>query len=106
MNHHRFSSCLRFVYALFPLHSHPGDHILYFLAGDPGFVHIDGRDVPVCSGHTIFIPGSYAHGVKTNTLHKGKLRFLAFGVPHKHIQSTERMHFETREGDLLNPEKS
>lgn len=75
----------------FPLHVHPGDHILYIERG-PGIVHIDGRDVRVDSGDTVFIPAEKPHGVKTYPNVAQPLRFLAFGHPHKHLQATDRMH--------------
>lgn len=77
--------------AAFPLHTHPGDHILYVKSG-PGLVHIDGRDVAVNTGDTIFIPAEKPHGVKTLPDAAGPLIFLAFGHPHKHIQAHDRMH--------------
>jgi len=72
----------------FPLHVHPGDHILYILAG-PGLVHIDGVDRAVRTGDTVFIAAEHPHGVKTDG---AVLRFLAFGHPHKHVSATDRMH--------------
>lgn len=82
----------------FPLHVHPGDHILYVLEDSvDGIVHVDGVDYVVRPGDSIFIPADYPHGVKTFTSDQflarapGPLRFLAVGVPHKHVSSTERM---------------
>jgi len=72
----------------FPLHMHPGDHILYVLEG-PGILHVDGTDQMMNTGDLVFIPGEYAHGVKT--LQASPLTFLAFGHPHKHIGATDRM---------------
>ena len=71
----------------FPLHVHPGDHILYVLAG-PGLVHIDGTDHVMNTGDTVFIPADYPHGVKTCGV---ELVFLAVGYPHKHVSSMDRM---------------
>jgi quercetin dioxygenase-like cupin family protein len=74
----------------FPLHTHPGDHILYVLQG-PGIVHVDGVDHPVKSGDSIFVAAEYAHGVKTLPDAPHALRFLAVGYPHKHVQAPDRM---------------
>jgi quercetin dioxygenase-like cupin family protein len=74
----------------FPLHTHPGQHILYVIDGE-GFVHIDGEDHAVKAGDTIFIPAEYAHGVRTMALAAGPLLLLSVGYPHQHIGSRERM---------------
>lgn len=73
----------------FPLHVHPGDHILYVLSG-PGIVHVDGVDHWVGTGDTIFIPAEYPHGVKTLSS-APPLVFLAVGCPHKHVSARDRM---------------
>jgi len=73
----------------FPLHTHPGDHILYVLAG-PGLVHVDGVDHRVNTGDTIFIPAEYPHGVRT-IREAPALVFLAVGFPHKHVSAPDRM---------------
>jgi len=78
----------------FPLHTHPGDHLLVFLEGQ-ALVHINGVDWVVQPGHSIFIPGEYAHGVKTYPGATTALKFIAFGHPHKHIHGTDRMHIIT-----------
>lgn len=78
----------------FPLHTHPGDHLLVFLEGQ-ALVHINGTDWLATAGFSIFIPGEYAHGVKTVPGFAGTLRFIAFGHPHKHIHGTDRMHVLT-----------
>lgn len=74
----------------FPLHKHPGDHILYVISGK-GMVHIDGVDYSVVVGDTIFIPAEYPHGVKTYTEAVEPLQILAVGHPHKHLSATDRM---------------
>lgn len=75
----------------FPLHVHDGDHILYVLSG-AGSVHIEGVDLLVCAGDTIFIAAELPHGVKgppASALEP--LIFLAFGHPHKHVDAHDRM---------------
>ena len=74
----------------FPLHVHPGDHLLYVIHGQ-GLVHVDGRDHPVSEGDTIFIPAEYPHGVKTHSTGPGPLLFLAVGHPHKRLDAPDRM---------------
>ena len=74
----------------FPLHVHPGDHILFVLKGT-GCVSIDSVDHVVTEGDTIFIPAEYPHGVKTLPVYDFPFTFLAFGHPHKHLDATDRM---------------
>ena len=80
----------------FPLHTHPGDHILYVLTGS-GFVFVDGVDHEVRAGDSIFIAGELPHGVRTAGYLDGRrnrgepLVFLAFGHPHMPLSSSERM---------------
>lgn len=74
----------------FPLHVHEGEHEIYFIEGD-GFVHINGKDIPVSSGHLIHVPGEYAHGVWVSENSDRPLIFVAIGHPHKHVHSTDRM---------------
>lgn len=82
----------------FPLHVHPGDHILYVLDDSvAGIVHVDGVDYVVRPGDSIFIPAEYPHGVKTFAHVPAPLRFLAVGVPHKHVSATDRMRIVTPE---------
>src|ERR1051325_11035223 len=44
--------------SFFPLHIHPGHHLLYALHG-AGHVTIDGIDYPFRAGDTIYIPAEY-----------------------------------------------
>lgn len=74
----------------FALHTHPGAHILYVLVGR-GFVHVSDRDHDIGPGDTIYVPALLPHGVRTGAGANGPLEFLAFGVPHKGLQSTDRM---------------
>jgi quercetin dioxygenase-like cupin family protein len=79
----------------FPLHTHPGEHILYVIRGQ-GFVHVDGIDHPIHRGDTIFVPAEYPHGVKTKDNCADPLLLLAFGYPHKNIGAQDRMRVVTQ----------
>lgn len=75
----------------FPLHVHDGDHILYIESGT-GAVHINGKNRAVKKGDTIFIAAEYPHGVVgPKKAVKKPLVIVAFGHPHKHVDSKERM---------------
>jgi len=76
--------------AAFPLHVHPGDHILFVLHGR-GIVHVDGVDHRVAVGETIYVPAEYHHGVKTILDEPEPFTFIAFGYPHKHLEAADRM---------------
>lgn len=58
----------------FGTHVHPGDHLLYCIAGE-GQVYIDGELRPWRAGDTVFIAADYPHGVTTYDIdhfrHKG-----------------------------------
>jgi quercetin dioxygenase-like cupin family protein len=79
----------------FPLHVHPGDHVLFVLKGT-GCVSIDSVDHTVIEGDTILIPAEYPHGVKTLAGYELPFTFLAFGHPHKHLDATDRMKLVTQ----------
>ena len=74
----------------FPLHKHPGDHILYVISGR-GIVHVDGTDHTIVTGDTIFVPAEYPHGVKTYPDEATPFRLLAVGHPHINLSSKDRM---------------
>jgi quercetin dioxygenase-like cupin family protein len=82
----------------FPLHIHPGEHILYVIQGQ-GLVHVDGVDQRVKTGDTIFIPAEYPHAVKTISTATEPFLILAVGYPHKHIDATDRMKIIKEEED-------
>jgi len=73
-------------YSAFPLHTHEGEHVIYFIYGE-GFVHIDGEDIPVTVDQVIHIPAEYPHAVRCE---KRPLMFLAVGHPHQHVDSPRR----------------
>ena len=74
----------------FPLHIHPGAHILYILDG-PGIVHIDDVDYEVNTGDSIYVPAVFPHGVKTSPKNSSDFKFVAIGYPHHKVDSTTRM---------------
>ena len=76
--------------AKFPLHTHEGEHEIYFIQGR-GFVRINGEDIPVRAGHVIHIPGEYPHGVWVPDDAVGPLIFVAVGHPHHRVESLTRM---------------
>ncbi|MEU7524210.1 cupin domain-containing protein [Saccharothrix sp. NPDC042600] len=73
----------------FPLHVHPGAHILYVLGGTGG-LHIDGHDYVLEPGDSVYVPADYPHGVR-GPVDAHPLEFLAFGAPHHEVDSTTRM---------------
>ena len=82
----------------FPLHVHPGDHVLFGLEGE-GFVTVNETDHRLGEGVTVFIAAEQPHGVRGPV--SGRFRFLAFGVPHKHVSSTSRMRLVDAEHSNL-----
>ena len=72
--------------AAFPLHTHPGAHILYVLEGE-GSVTIDGQTFVTRPGDCYFIPGLLPHAVGAIQHH----RLLAIGFPHKELEDPYRM---------------
>ena len=74
----------------FPLHVHPGDHILYGLDGE-GTVTVNGVAYVIRKGVTVFVAAEQPHAVGGPAGGERALTLIAFGVPHKHISSPERM---------------
>lgn len=72
----------------FPPHVHPGDHILFGLAGE-GSVSVNGIAYPIRRGTSVFIAAEQPHAVLGPVDERFVL--LAFGVPHEHLSSTKRM---------------
>ncbi|MET7620105.1 cupin domain-containing protein [Streptomyces sp. NPDC005408] len=73
----------------FPLHTHEGDHLLYVLGGT-GAIHINGKEIPLESGQSIFVPAVYPHGLR-GPLEGDALQIIAFSTPHHPVDSIERM---------------
>jgi len=74
----------------FPLHTHAGDHEIYFISGW-GCVHIDGRDIQVKAGHVIHVPAEHPHAVSVPAICARPLIFAATGHPHHHVDAPDRM---------------
>ncbi len=74
----------------FPLHTHPGDHILYAISGC-GSVTIDGEPRTFVAGSTFYIAGSYPHNVGTSPEEIEPFVVLAVGHPKKHVSAHDRM---------------
>lgn len=74
----------------FPMHTHEGDHELYFISGR-GTVCVDGRDIDLAAGHVIHIPAEYPHAVAVPAHYSNPLTFAATGHPHHHVDAPDRM---------------
>lgn len=74
----------------FPLHTHPGDHILYGISGR-GTVTIDGEKRPVEVGTTVYIAGGYPHNVGTYAEDAEPFVLLVVGHPKQHVSSPDRL---------------
>ncbi len=74
----------------FPLHTHPGDHMLYIVSGT-GLVHVGEIDYPFGRGDTILVPASLPHGVRIPVDAPSACQFLAVGMPHRALAARDRM---------------
>lgn len=74
----------------FPLHTHPGDHILYAVAG-AGTVTISEHVYPFPAGATFYIAAEAPHNVGTYKEAEEPFVLLAIGHPQKHVGSLDRM---------------
>ena len=79
----------------FPLHTHDGDHEIYFISGY-GFVYINGQNISVTAGHIIHIPAEYAHSVWVPDAAIRPLIFAATGHPHHNVDAHDRMKEPTQ----------
>lgn len=70
----------------FPLHTHPGAHVLFILEGE-GTVTIGGVAHPTRPGDCYFVPGQTPHAVSALQRH----RFIAVGFPHRQLLDPGRM---------------
>ncbi|MBO0819247.1 MAG: cupin domain-containing protein [Nocardiopsaceae bacterium] len=82
----------------FPIHTHPGDHLLLCLDGE-GSITLDGVEHTVTPGDIYMIPGAVPHAVGAGELPHV---LLAVGAPHKPVASPERMTFTDWAGVPLN----
>lgn len=69
----------------FDPHTHPGDHLLFVLAGK-GTVAVDGEIIPTRAGQAYLVEGAVPHAVGAITDHV----ILAIGAPHRPLDSIER----------------
>jgi quercetin dioxygenase-like cupin family protein len=71
----------------FPLHTHPGSHILFVLEGR-GTVTIGDICNTTKPGDCYFVPANIEHGVGALDHH----RLLSIGFPHKALDDPQRMN--------------
>jgi quercetin dioxygenase-like cupin family protein len=77
----------------FPVHTHPGDHLLYCLSGR-GTITVDQVTYDIVPGDLYMVDGLIPHAVGAVTDHV----ILAIGAPHKAVDSPERMRFVDWDG--------
>lgn len=82
--------------ASFPIHVHPGDHLLLCLDGE-GTISVDERTHYVRPGDIYMVPGNVPHAVGAG---EAGHTLLAIGAPHKPVESPERMNFTDWSGAL------
>lgn len=83
--------------AAFPVHTHPGDHLLLCLAGT-GTISVGEVTYEVEPGDFYMVDGLTPHAVGAGP--EGHV-LIAIGSPHKPIQSPERMTFTDWHGNIL-----
>lgn len=81
----------------FPIHTHPGDHLLLCLSGT-GSITVDGLTYTVHPGDLYMIPGTIPHAVGAAPDDEHVL--IAIGSPHKPVDSPERMTFTDWHGTV------
>ncbi|MFF2998210.1 cupin domain-containing protein [Streptomyces sp. NPDC057950] len=81
----------------FAPHTHPGDHLLFVLAGE-GTISVNGQIVPTGPGRAYMVDGSVVHAVGAITDHT----ILSIGTPHRALDSEDRQSL-TAYAALLNP---
>lgn len=74
-------------HAQFPVHTHPGDHLLLCLEGE-GTISVGERTYEVQPGDIYMVPGHIPHAVGAGAA--GHV-LIATGSPHKPVESPERM---------------
>ncbi len=76
--------------AAFPLHTHPGDHVLYGISGR-GTITIDGQARSVEVGTTVYVAGNSPHNVGTYPDATEPFVLLVVGHPKKHVSALDRL---------------
>jgi quercetin dioxygenase-like cupin family protein len=85
------------AHASFPVHTHPGDHLLLCLAGT-GTITVNEHTYDVVPGDLYMVDGLIPHAVGAGpTEHI----LIAIGAPHKPVDSPERMTFTDWTGQRL-----
>lgn len=79
----------------FPVHCHPGDHLLLCLAGS-GTISIGERTYQVSPGDLYLVPGEVPHAVGAGDQDHV---LVAIGSPHKPVDSPERMWLTDWDGN-------
>lgn len=76
--------------AAFPLHTHPGDHVIYVISG-VGSITIDGEARHVETGTTIYVAGHAPHNVATYPDATEPFILLVVGHPKQSVASPDRL---------------
>lgn len=74
-------------YEQFPVHTHPGHHLLLVLQG-VGMVTINGKKYQTNPGDLFLIEADVPHAVEAGS--EGQ-SMLSIGAPHKHLEDHSRM---------------
>jgi quercetin dioxygenase-like cupin family protein len=80
----------------FPVHTHPGDHLLYCVSGH-GTITVDQVVYEIHPGDLYMVDGMVPHAVGAITNHT----ILAIGSPHKAVDSPERMTWVDWQGNPI-----
>lgn len=80
----------------FPVHTHPGDHLLFCLSGE-GTITVAGVTYQIRPGDLYMVEGTVPHAVGAVTDHI----LVAIGSPHKPVDSPERMTFVDWAGNVV-----
>lgn len=86
----------------FPIHTHPGDHLLLCVAGT-GSISIGRKTYVVKPGDLYMVPGLIPHavGAADDDFHV----LAAFGSPHKPVASPDRMTLVDWDGSIVSSAK-
>jgi len=81
----------------FPVHTHPGDHLLYCIQGT-GTISVEGVTYDIRPGDIYMVDGQVPHAVGAGP---SDHILVAIGAPHKPVDSPERMAFVDWDGNPL-----